>query len=226
VIEGMRDVEIADQQMMLFAEKAMFWTRTKTLFIADTHFGKAATFRKAGFAVPQGTTKKTLQRLTHLIQQTSADRLIILGDFVHSSKTANVDFADDLKYWRQEHPQLEMILVRGNHDKGHSKLFSELDLTVVSEPMEEFPFVYCHHRESGLTRGLFVLAGHVHPAIRLKQLNYGENIPCFAIGDSHALLPAFGEFVGTFAIDRNEYVRVLAVADTFVLDIPLQRNRV
>src|SRR5262249_50769057 len=53
VREPSRDaiVEIAGERVTLLAERAAYWQRTRTLLVADTHFGKAATFRAAGIPV-------------------------------------------------------------------------------------------------------------------------------------------------------------------------------
>jgi len=51
---------------------------------ADLHLGKAATFRRAGIPVPEGTSARDLARLATLVRDTGADRLLILGDLFHA----------------------------------------------------------------------------------------------------------------------------------------------
>ena len=38
---------VAGEQLLLLGERAVYWERTRTLFVADPHFGKAAAFRAA-----------------------------------------------------------------------------------------------------------------------------------------------------------------------------------
>ena len=65
----MEDTLIWNQQeFILCPEKAVFWPDRKTLFIADTHFGKAASFWKMGIPVPGNNTQEDCDRLWKLIQ--------------------------------------------------------------------------------------------------------------------------------------------------------------
>src|SRR6185436_13839134 len=76
-----RDVwaSVAGEQLRLLGERAVFWERVRTLFVADPHFGKAAAFRAAGVLVPRGTTGETLSRLDAALDRTGAERIVFLG---------------------------------------------------------------------------------------------------------------------------------------------------
>ena len=50
-MKGVLEIEWAGEKLVLLPERAIWWAREKTLFIADPHFGKASTFRSAGLAV-------------------------------------------------------------------------------------------------------------------------------------------------------------------------------
>ena len=45
--QQMIEIQWQDQKLHLLAQKGLFWPEEKTLFVADPHFGKAATFRPA-----------------------------------------------------------------------------------------------------------------------------------------------------------------------------------
>ena len=45
---------------MLLAERALYWPRAATLFVADVHLGKAAAFRAGGVPLPRGATAADL----------------------------------------------------------------------------------------------------------------------------------------------------------------------
>src|SRR6476469_9316188 len=77
------DIVMAGERVALYAARALYWPRCMTLFIADLHLGKAATFRAGGVPLPRGSTAADLARLTRLIERTSAARLGVLGDFLH-----------------------------------------------------------------------------------------------------------------------------------------------
>jgi metallophosphoesterase superfamily enzyme len=64
----------------------------------------------------------------------------------------------------------------------------------------------------------YVLAGHVHPAVRLYgPARQRERLPCFAFGRDVGILPAFGDFTGFGDVDPREFERIYAIADDRVL---------
>lgn len=209
------DVKIADTTLNLSADRSAWWPDCKTLFIADTHFGKAAAFRRAGLPVPVGTTTEVLARLSSAIDARSAERLIVLGDLIHCGDRTETDFLTELRNWREQHPSLEWTLVRGNHDRGHKGLFAELRIDVVDEPFELGPFELCHYPDA-MPRVLrkYRLAGHMHPGLTLKELGQSSpKLPCFWFSSTTGVMPAFGNFVGHAAIQAGDDDQVFVIAD-------------
>src|SRR5687768_10132511 len=111
------DIEVAGELLMLFPECAAYWPRARTLFVADPHFGKAATFRASAIPVPRGTTTSALARLDKLIVQSSATRIVFLGDYLHARDGRSPETLRVLAEWRVANPELGLTLVRGNHDR-------------------------------------------------------------------------------------------------------------
>jgi metallophosphoesterase superfamily enzyme len=65
-----------------------------------------------------------------------------------------------------------------------------------------------------------VLAGHVHPAVRVGGRGRDRlRLPCFWFGPRVGVLPAFGAFTGTHTITPAPGDRVFAVADDRVLAV-------
>ena len=50
-------LSIQNNHFLLMAQRAAFWREQQMLLIADPHFGKAASFRSHGIAIPRGTTR-------------------------------------------------------------------------------------------------------------------------------------------------------------------------
>src|SRR5690606_15105202 len=100
-------VRVAGQHLHLLAERAALWKETTTLIVADTHWGKAATFRAAGLAVPSGTTAEGLARLEAALARTSARRLVFLGDFLHAREGRVPGTLRALARWREAWSELE-----------------------------------------------------------------------------------------------------------------------
>ena len=66
--DGDLNINLLGESMVLLPERAMYWPARETLFIADPHWGKAATFRSYGIPVPAGTTDEGIARLDRLVQ--------------------------------------------------------------------------------------------------------------------------------------------------------------
>ena len=189
----------ANVEIHLLPERAIWLPTEKTLFIADLHMGKAATYRALGQPVPSGTTQENLTRLSALITQYAPQQIIFLGDFLHAAEARTQDVLAALHDWRQQHTAVSMTLVRGNHDSRAGDPPASLRVSVVDEPYLHGPFALCHHPQKHTTH--FVLAGHVHPVCRL----YGRGrdslrLPCFVVDAQQAILPAFGEFTGGWMV--------------------------
>src|SRR5215218_4729332 len=157
---------VADERIELLAERALHWPRARTLFVADVHLGKTAAFRAGGVPLPRGATSADLARLTRLVQRTAATCVVILGDFIHA-KAGRVTALDDaFMTWRRAHPQLDMTLVRGNHDAHAGDPPSHWQVACVADPHALPPFLGCHHPVA--PRSGYALCGHVHPGVRLS----------------------------------------------------------
>ncbi len=125
-----RPLELRGERLVLLPERAVFRERTATLLIADPHWGKAATFRASGIPVPRGTTLDGLARLDAMLQRTGARRIIFLGDYLHARQGRSPTTLQALAEWRARHLDIELVLVRGNHDRHAGDPPPELGLAV------------------------------------------------------------------------------------------------
>jgi uncharacterized protein len=212
-------INIANESLSLLPQKALYWPREKTLFIADAHFGKAASFRAAGIPMPPGTTTNTLAKIDDCLLATHAGRIVFLGDFLHNRDSRAKETFDKFAEWRDANAQLKLQLVRGNHDAKAGDPPNEWNIDCVDEGETLGPFCLAHHPEPDL-RG-YVLAGHIHPAVRLQgRANDSMRLPCFWFGKYVAVLPAFGSFTGTYTVLPKQGDRVFVVADDALIEMP------
>ena len=210
-------VELAGERMVLMPERALFWPARSTLLVADAHFGKAATFRAGGIFVPRGTTTSALARLSTALDRTRATRLVFLGVLLHAREGRSPETLRVVAEWRDARPALEVVLVRGNHDRRAGDPPEALGIACVDPPWLERPFAFTHHPNP--LAGHYVLAGHVHPAVRLRGAGrQSERLACFWIRPSYAVLPAFGDFTGLGDIDVSLDDRVFAVAHDVIVE--------
>ena len=198
----------------------MYWPAQQAILLADTHFGKAATFRNEGIPVPFGTTDVMLKKVSDTIEQMQAQSIYFLGDFCHSFSRYEKDFVSELTDWRKKYRHIDMTLILGNHDLGQRTLFHQLDFSVVEEPLLVDGIALCHYPETVVPQGTYKLAGHIHPSISL--VGGGDavpKIPCFHFNETVGVLPAFGEFTGTHRIKPEPSDHVFAVADDQVYSV-------
>lgn len=218
----MTRLDLQGESLLLLPERALLWERTGTLVAADVHLGKAASFRAAAIPLPGGTTTEALARLSAALERTAARRLLLLGDFFHARSGRAGRTLAVISAWRERHADLEIVLVRGNHDRGAGDPPGEWRFRCVDEPLLESPFAFRHHPAE--EPGGYVLAGHIHPAVALAGAGrQREKLPCFLFGEKAGLLPAFGGFTGGATVRPREGDRVWAVAGDEVLRLALFR---
>jgi DNA ligase-associated metallophosphoesterase len=210
---------IANERVELLADRALHWPRARTLFVADVHLGKGAAFRAGGVPLPRGATAADLARLTRLIERTSAARLVILGDFFHA-RTGRVPALDaSFTAWRERHAHLDIVLVRGNHDRHAGDPPAHWRVACVADPFALPPFIGCHHPCTPPTG--YALCGHVHPGVWIR--GHGEQsarLPCFVMGSRRAILPAFGRLTGLAAIEPSQDETLVAIAGSKLFALP------
>ena len=218
-VEGVHATALAGEPVELLAARALHWPRERIVFVADVHLGKAATFRAGGVPLPRGSTAADLARLTSILKQTGARRLVVLGDFLHAAagRVAALDHA--FRTWRCAHAAIDLLLVRGNHDDRAGDPPATWGITVVPEPHPLAPFLACHlpvAPHSG-----YALCGHVHPGVTLHGPgNQSERLPCFVLGRRRAILPAFGGFTGLAPAAPRAGDRLVAIAGSKLFALP------
>lgn len=210
-------IEVHGEQLVLLPERAVYWVRTRTLLVADPHFGKAAAFRAAGIPVPRGTTGEGLARLDALVRRVGPGRVVFLGDFLHARSGRAANTLAAFQRWHEENPAVSLVLVRGNHDRHAGDPPDELGLACVDAPLVERPFVLAHHPVTS-DEG-YVMAGHIHPGVVLSGAGrQRERLPCFWFGPTGAVLPAFGDFTGLAEVVPAEGDRVFVIAGDEVVE--------
>lgn len=193
-------VEHCGETLWLLGDHGMYWPSHKALLLADVHIGKAASYRALHQPVPRGTTEATLARLDALLDAYPSEQLIVLGDFLHARTARAPATLARLQRWREDHPGLKIVLIRGNHDRHAGDPPESLGMHVVDEPWMMGPFALQHEPEPHPTHP--VLAGHVHPVHILRGRGRQRlRLPCYVLDERVSLLPAFGEFTGGWNVD-------------------------
>jgi len=213
------DVEAGGTVLRLLPQRAAYLPEHRTLLVADAHIGKAVSFRRLGVPVPGGTTSETLQRLSDAVAATGALHLVFLGDLLHSARSRAAATWAAVTHWREAHAELQLTLVRGNHDSHAGDPPPEWGVRCVDEPLHLGGLALCHHPQP--VPGAYVLAGHIHPAVVLAGSAHQRlRLPCFHLGAEVGVLPAFGAFTGMHVMARGAGERVYVVAGDEVRALP------
>lgn len=214
------ELNLAGERLVLRADHSLFWPAGATLFVADTHFGKGGVFRRQGVNVPAGTTEADLARLERALRETGARRLIVLGDFVHAPPACDEPWLARFADWRARHAGIDIVVIRGNHDRMR-ELPIDLGVDFLTGSRVTGPFV-CRHEPAYDTRGP-VLAGHIHPAVRLADGSECVRCPVFWRYAGGLVLPAFCSFAGGGRINPAVGDRMFAVGAGEVVEVGLSR---
>ncbi len=213
---------IAVEGIELLPGRAAFLPASRSLLVADLHLGKAATFRRAGIPVPEGSSRGDLRRLAALLGATDARRLLILGDLLHAAAGCTPAVIAEFRALRDTFPGVLFHLVLGNHDGAAGRHREALGLDACSERLDEPPHHFVHAADGGVdtrTAGLTV-AGHVHPRVVLRSAA-GDRLAerCFHLDAGILTLPAFGSFTGGSTIGVTPASRAWIAGDQAVVEV-------
>lgn len=201
---------------MLMPERTAFWTRARTLIVSDLHWGKSEAMQRQGIPLPSMPLGLDLSRLERAISRTGANRLLVLGDLVHSPSGMTPGILEAVSAWRRRLRDVKMCLIPGNHDRKVS-LPEAWRLEILENGICEGPFSFCHgDRLNDVIPERLTWMGHIHPSVRLRSGADRLRLPCFVIERNTVLLPAFGSTTGNFDVNPALGAQVFAVGDTFV----------
>ena len=205
-------VVINEHEFFLRAQKSLFWPKHKMLLLADTHFAKDAVFRQHGIQIPGGTCDRNLQRLEQEINETGAEHVVVLGDFIHGKIDSDHDFYLRFNTWRVGLPHVKFTVLLGNHDRYLSE--SSINHVDFLDELLVDGFVLTHEPDPD-ARG-YVLAGHIHPVANLSDGVDRMRLPVFWFSKQVGVLPAFGEFTGGYAVKPAANDRLFGVGEGVV----------
>jgi metallophosphoesterase superfamily enzyme len=226
-----------DQTLFLHSARVIYWAEQRTLLAADIHIGKEQVFGRTGIGIPGGLSETTLEQLMHLVDLSGAERLFILGDFVHDVPATSESWQSLLREQLDQRSELNLSVVAGNHDKPGTSQRMDQRIDWFNNPVAEPPFVFAHEPitlERGIERGVehgaeqnderarehgYVLCGHIHPVYRIGTRREKIRAPVFWFQQSLAVLPAFGLFTGGYAIERNDGDRLFMTGPDCVVEV-------
>ena len=212
-IPGAHRLHLCGQTIDLLPQRAIYWYDQQTLIVADVHLGKAQTFQRAGLPVSGATLVHDLVRLENLSIITSAQRLLVLGDFVHHHSGLTQNVREKIRDWCAR-LDVELLVIIGNHDRPNRKFLAELPLILLESAWQCGPFEFSHEYIAGEK---FRFIGHLHPVLDLRS---ALRLPVFAFYRDYCVLPAFSYFTGGWPIERRDLAQVFVpIGDEQVLPL-------
>lgn len=222
--DGALALTIEGEDLWLHPARAVLWPRRKTVIVADTHFGKTSFFGRHGFAVPGGSDDADRARLSRLVTERGAERLIILGDFLHAPIAAHSRDALDLDAWSRKLAPVHIAVIAGNHDRGANCTWESIAWR--EGELLEPPFRFVHEALPQQNGDHFTLSGHIHPVMMLRAIRKSAmRVPVFWQRSTGLVLPSFGAFTGGFAVRPQAGERLFAVGPTAVAQMSQARVR-
>ena len=187
-----KEIVINHQTLTLTNQRAIVWKKESALILSDLHLGKTAHFRKNGIALPVDLIQEDLKRLSQLIENYHIEKLIIVGDFLHAGKNSEFEI---FKHWKSQFLNLEIILIKGNHDRISHQNLIDLGITEVHFTYHKNDIVFSH--EYIENHDSFIISGHIHPGVSLKSpIRKIVKFPCYIKTENQIILPAFSSFTG------------------------------
>ncbi len=210
--------------VVMMPERALYLPEEETLLVADVHWGKAASFRASHIPMPTGSTAADLARLSQALLHSGARRLVVLGDLLHARSGRQPGTLAAVSAWRERHADIEMVLVRGNHDTHAGDPPAELRIACHDAPWPLGPFTCVH--DPSLDPPIpsadesYLLGGHLHPTIALTgRGRLRVRLPCFVFGARAGILPAFSSFTGGGMHKLRDGDQLFAIADDRVIPL-------
>ena len=206
-------IEINGQKFLFHPLGGLFWVEKSLLMISDVHLGKVNHFRKFGAAVPRKAIHKNFVLLDMIVADFQPFQICFLGDLFHSSLNKEWELFEN---WVGKTPA-EIILVSGNHDIIDPEKYRQLNVEIFPELIID-NFLLTHHPEE--REGLFTFCGHIHPAVKLHGFGRQKlKLPCFFKSKNQMILPAFGEFTGTYTMNPSKNDEVYAIVEDVVVKV-------
>lgn len=186
------EISFCGHQFLALGSGALFWSAEDLLIVADLHLEKMASFASSRQFLPPYDTGATLRRLADDIEATVPAAVVCLGDSFHRDGAAGELVEADRRALEALMAGRDWIWIAGNHDPAPHGLGGEFvpELAVAGLSLS-------HHPDPSVAGQI---AGHLHPAARVRINGRSTRRPCFVWDDDRMVLPAYGVSTGSLDI--------------------------
>lgn len=186
-------IVVAGERLEALPSGAAWWPAERTLIVADLHFEKGSSYARRGALVPPHDTLATLAALEADVAATAAARIVSLGDAFHDAEGPQRMEATARARLAALQAGRDWLWIDGNHDAG-------VAVDIGGRRAAETaigPLTFRHEPKPRPEREILgEIAGHLHPAARVRVAAGSVRRHCFAGDGRRLILPAYGAFAG------------------------------
>lgn len=181
---------------------ALFLPEERVLIVADLHLEKGSAFASRGVLLPPYDTAATLALLARAVARYDPARIVALGDSFHDLGGQQRLAPAALAALRALQAGRDWLWLTGNHDPAIAaglggQVLGELDIAGVA----------LRHEPSAAPEGPEI-AGHLHPAARIRLRGRSLRRRCFALSPRRCVMPAMGAYAGGLNVRDAAFQRL------------------
>lgn len=175
--------------------RALFIDAFKMLIISDSHFGQVGQVQNAGQTMNIDPLEQDIERMKQLISEYGPKQVVFVGDLFDQNPNNAVRVFFTLM---QELSFVSFVLVQGKGDMMDAGIYSSIGIQVV--PILEQGLFVLVNDVSTIAQtdpSKYYISGYLHPGVLIsgKGTNQAQ-LPCFYMGTTYSILPAFGSLTG------------------------------
>jgi uncharacterized protein len=183
---------------------ALWLPQERVLVVADLHLEKGASFARRGQMLPPYDSAATLAALDLAVARHNPRCIVALGDSFHRRDSFRHIGDDSRASIAAMQKGRDWLWITGNHDPEVPEGLGgkSADALVIGG-------VTLRHEPDGRETG-FEIAGHLHPAAKVRLRGRSVRRRCFAMSAQRCILPAMGAYAGGLNLLDKAYAPLFA----------------
>jgi putative SbcD/Mre11-related phosphoesterase len=188
--DELKDIQFIEDCYLVFIKSL------NALIMGDLHLGFEGVSAKEGVYLPKLNLSNILKQIEKAVKKIGRDkiqRMIILGDIKNEFDEIaqeEIDELFDFVYYTRNNifkREIEMILVKGNHDNYVDGFAKSLNLKVYRQELIINDYLMFHGEEIPskdlINKANFLILAHEHPSIGLySEVGAKTKVKCFLYG--------------------------------------------
>jgi len=181
--------------LLLLPNKAIYLRSINAIAFSDVHIGVEYAMAQQGLFIPPIQYRRIRNTIETAIREYKPKKIIIVGDLKHtfSARTPQEykEVIDMLNFLKSLN--IDVILVRGNHDNFIRGLLERYDFTITNI-IEIGKYIFLHGHKNFLgdkkTENKMIIIGHIHPTVSISDSLMRAKLPAFLVTNDMIVLPA------------------------------------